>query len=153
MLNLSSINTVHSDNTTHNMKHTRYRPVNHCHHCWTLHHLQQLQLHPSLVLSAKMLTCQYHLYNTHTHTHPFLTALCPGLPRWAGTRKVKPIWILLKQETVSGNGIRWAICKSAPRSRQITTLAPHHSVFYRPDALPATQPTASKHWRIIICTT
>ena len=23
----------------------------------------------------------------------------------------------------------------------------HHSVFYRPDALPAAQPTASKHWR------
>jgi len=22
---------------------------------------------------------------------------------------------------------------------------PHHSVFYRPDALPAAQPTASKH--------
>ena len=33
---------------------------------------------------------------------------------------------------------------------QITTPAPHHSVFYRPDALPATQPTASKHWRHII---
>ena len=74
-------------------------------------------------------------------------ALCPGLPGWADTRKVKPIWILLKQETVSGSGIRWAICKSAPRSRQITTPAPHHSVFYRPDALPATQPTVSKHWR------
>ena len=28
-------------------------------------------------------------------------------------------------------------------SRQITTPAPHHSVFYRPDALPAAQPTAS----------
>jgi len=26
--------------------------------------------------------------------------------------------------------------QSAPRSRQITMLAPHHSVFYRPDALP-----------------
>ena len=25
--------------------------------------------------------------------------------------------------------------------------APHRSVFYRPDALPADQPTASKHWR------
>ena len=75
-------------------------------------------------------------------------ALCPGLPRWAGTRKeVKPIWILLKQETVSGSGISWAICKSASRSRQITMPAPHHSVFYRPDALPAAQPTASKHWR------
>jgi len=41
----------------------------------------------------------------HTHaksftTHTRLTALSPGLPRWASTRKVKPIWILLKQETV-----------------------------------------------------
>jgi len=40
------------------------------------------------------------------HTHTRLTALCPGLPRWAGTRKVKPTWILLKQERVSGSG-RW----------------------------------------------
>jgi len=39
------------------------------------------------------------------------------------------------------------LCKSAPRSRQITTPVPHHSVFYRPDALPAAQPTASKHRR------
>ena len=37
--------------------------------------------------------------------------------------------------------------KSAPRSILITTPAPHHSVFYRPDALPVGQPTASKHWR------
>jgi len=54
---------------------------------------------------------------THTHTHTHLTAHCPGLPRWAGTRKVKPIWILLKQETVNGSGISWAMCKSAPHSR------------------------------------
>ena len=64
-----------------------------------------------------------------------------------GSRKVKPTWILLKQETVSGSGISWAICKSVPCSRQTTTPAPHHSVFYRLDALPAAQPTASKHWR------
>ena len=83
--------------------------------------------------------------NTHTHTH--LTALFPGLPRWAGTRKVKPIWILLKQETVSGSGISWAVYKSASRSRQTTTPVPYHSVFYRPDALHAAQPTASKQWR------
>ena len=54
-------------------------------------------------------------------------ALWPGLPRSAGTRKVTPILILLKQETVSGSGISRAICKSAPRSRQITMPAPHHS--------------------------
>ena len=81
----------------------------------------------------------------HTHTHPF-NGPFPGLPGWASTRKVKPSWTLLKQETVSGSGIGWTTCKSAPRSRQITMLAPHHSVFYRPDALPAAQPTVSKHW-------
>ena len=48
---------------------------------------------------------------------------------------------------MSGSGISWAVCKSAPCFRQITTAAPHHSVFYRPDALPAAQPTAAKHWK------
>ena len=41
-------------------------------------------------------------------------------------------------------GISWAIWKSALRSRQITTPAPHHSVSYRPDALPAGQPNSAK---------
>ena len=45
---------------------------------------------------------------------------------------------------MSGSGISWAVCKSAPCSRQTTALAPHDSVFYRPDALPGAQPTASK---------
>ena len=64
---------------------------------------------------------------THSHTRQQ-----PCVHDYPG---VKPIWILLKQETVSGSGISWATCKSAPRSRQITTPAPHHTVFYRPDAL------------------
>jgi len=34
--------------------------------------------------------------------------------------------------------------------RQITMPAPHHSVFSRPDALPAAQPTASKHCRQLV---
>ena len=70
-----------------------------------------------------------------------LTALCPGLPGSAGTRKVKPIWILLKQETVSGGGISWATCKSAPHSRQITTPAPHHSFLQA--GCPSCRPTNS----------
>ena len=86
---------------------------------------------------------------SHTHTHPF-NGPFSGTTGWAGTRKVKPIGILLKQETVSGSGISWAIFKSAPRSRQITTPAPHHSVFYTPNALPAAQPTASKHWSTLV---
>ena len=64
----------------------------------------------------------------YTHTHPFNGPLS-GTTRVSRYQKVKPIWILLKQQTVSGTGISWAICKSAPRSRQITMPAPHRSVF------------------------
>jgi len=74
------------------------------------------------VLSTDSLLCDmlvtFGSFVCYINTHTRLTALFPELPRWAGTRKVKPIWILLKQETVCGSGISWAICncKSAPRS-------------------------------------
>jgi len=69
----------------------------------------------------------------HTHTQPFYGRLgfCPVLPGWSGSRKVKPEsktnLDLLEQEIVSGSGIGWAICKSAPWPRHITTPASHHS--------------------------
>jgi len=66
--------------------------------------------------------------NNNTHTHPFNGPLS-GSTQVSRYQKVKPIWMLLEQETVSGSGISWAICKSTRRSRQITTPAPHHSVF------------------------
>jgi len=37
---------------------------------------------------------------------------------------------LLEQEIVSGSGISRAICKSAPRPRQIIMPASHHSSFF-----------------------
>jgi len=38
------------------------------------------------------------------------------------------------------------ICKqTAPRSIQITTPTPHHSIFYRPEALPDAKPAVSNH--------
>ena len=43
---------------------------------------------------------------------------------------------------MSGSGISWAICKSAPRSRQITTPVPHHSVFLQAGC-PSCRPTNS----------
>ena len=87
-------------------------------------------------------------YNTHTHT--YLTALFPGLPGWVSTRKVKPIWILLKQDTLSGSGISWAICESASHSRQITMPVPHHSSFLQARC-PSFRPTNSvKAQQIII---
>jgi len=85
-------------------------------------------MHQTMCLCSVMIENGLHSFS-HTHTYTHLTALLTGLPRWAGTRKAKPIWILLKQKTVSGSDISWDICKSAPRSRQITTPVPHHSVF------------------------
>jgi len=105
-----------------------------------------LQTHTQTAVDKHKMSLPYTIC-CPTYTH--LTALFPGLPGSAGTTNVKPVWILLKQETVSGSGISWTISKSAPRSRQLTTSAPHHSVFYRPDALPAAQPTASKHWSML----
>ena len=87
------------------------------------------------------------------HTHSRLTALLPELPRSAGTRKVKSIWILLKQETVSGSGISWATCKSASRSRQITMPAPYHSKFFtgRMPFLPPNQQRQSTEGTCVMC--
>ena len=88
-------------------------------------------------------------YTTTTTTkqqqqHPFNSPLS-GTTQVNQYQKGKTNLDLLEQETVSGSGISWAIYKSAPHPRQITMLAPHHSGFYKPDALPAAQPTASKH--------
>jgi len=47
--------------------------------------------------------------------HPFNGPLS-RTTRVSQYQKGKPIWILLKQETVSGSGISWTICKSAPCS-------------------------------------
>jgi len=52
-----------------------------------LHLLSQLKLGMDLTKVASLCTHTH----AHTHTHTHLTALCPGLPGWAGTRKVKPI--------------------------------------------------------------
>jgi len=62
---------------------------------------------------------------THTHTQLFYcsSGISLGFPGWAGTRKVKTRKVktnldFLEQELVSGSGICWAICKSAPHPRQ-----------------------------------
>ena len=85
---------------------------------------------------------------THTHTHMH-TRVCAFNGHFSGTN-----WVSRYQKGKTSldfteardSGISWDICKSAPTSRQITMPALYHSVFYRPDALPAAQPTASKHW-------
>jgi len=63
-------------------------------------------------------------------TYTCLTAFFPGQPGYAVTRRVKPIWILMKQETMGGGGITWTIFKSyAPLPKWVTVPLPGLSVF------------------------
>jgi len=60
--------------------------------------------------------------------HPF-NSLFPGQSGWAGTRKVNHSGFYWSERWWGSSGISWTICKSsAPRTRQITTPVPHHSV-------------------------
>jgi len=63
-------------------------------------------------------------------------------------RKVKPVWIKMRQEMM-GFGMQWhrldhmqTICTSL-RTDNHTNTSPLNS--YMPDALPVAQPTVSKH--------
>jgi len=88
------------------------------------------------------------LVTLHTHTHPFNGPLC-WTTQVSRYQKGKT-----NLDFTEARDSEWhwhqlgCVCKSAPHSRQITMPASHHSVYYRPDALPATQLTVSKH---IIC--
>ena len=80
----------------------------HCRQMTTPQITSSLNFYRPDALPGAQPTVSKHWRQLEVCTHTHLTALCPGLPGWAGTRKVKPIWILLKQETVSGSGISWA---------------------------------------------
>ena len=62
----------------------------------------------SVYLTLHMLNIQFATVetsiHTHTHTHPF-NGPFSGTTWLSRYQKGKPIWILLKQETVSGSGI------------------------------------------------
>jgi len=86
------------------------------------------------------------LRKEHTHTHPFNGPLS-GTARVSQYQKGKTNLDFTGARDSEWQWHQLCMCKSAPHSRQITTPASHHSVFYRLDALPAAQPTASKLWR------
>ena len=80
----------------------------------------------------------------YTHTHIHFTALFPGPPGWAGARRELDFMV---QGKIS-------------RGRHTDHLAGRHCIRtnqrppppnpHRPDALPAAQPTMSKHWRQVV---
>jgi len=75
--------------------------------------------------------------HTHTHTHTPVSGPFSGTTQVSRYQKGKT--------NLDFTEARLPLSKSASSSRQITTSAAHYSVFYRPDALPAAQTTASKY--------
>jgi len=100
-----------------------------------------------LIKSLKLLFTMCQILRLNNNNNHFMALWILSGTTWVSRyQKGKTILDLLEQEKVFGSGISWAICKCAPRPRQITMPASHHSVFTgRMDGLPATQPTASKH--------
>jgi len=84
--------------------------------------------------------------HTHTHhTHNRFTALSPGPPGWAGARRELLDFMVQGKINRGRHTDHLAGCHSIRTNQCLPPPSPH--IFYRPDALPAAQPTASKHWR------
>ena len=109
-----------------------------CTHFWQLVHCNEL-------LRTSLLQIPFHISQLNEnwlHTHTRLTALFPGLPRWASARKVKPIYFSEATDSEWQQG-HMQVCTLLQTDSHTSTPP---LCFYRPDALPVAQPTASKHW-------
>ena len=93
--------------------------------------------------------CRLSCLQKHTHTHTHMHLMHSSLSRTTWISRYQKGKTNLDFTEARDSEWQWhqlgrmQVCNSV----QTTTPAPHHSVFYRPDALPAAQPTASKHWR------
>ena len=88
--------------------------------------------------------------NTHPFNGPF-----SGTTQVSRYQKGKTNLDFTEARDMSGSGISWDICKSAPHSRQITTPAPHRSVFLqagRPSCRPTNSVKALKAFYLIAYT-
>jgi len=108
------------------------------------HSRQKMYLHTASELASSFLIA---LQCRQGHLVPFTESLhfkghFPGGPGLAGTR-MSPFWVLLKQDD-GGGDYNWSykMCKDPAKLSPSTN---QHPVFYRPDALPVTQPTVSQH--------
>jgi len=81
---------------------------------------------------------------SHYH-HNHFTALFPGPPGWAGARR-EPLDFMVQGKINGGRHTDRPAGRHFIRFNQCLPPPSSH-IFYRPDALPAAQPTASEHWR------
>jgi len=97
------------------------------------------------VKNLRHLSPKAFFWNTTTAHHNRFTALFPGPPGWAGARR-ELLDFMVQGEINRGRH------NDHPAGRQSiwTNQCPpplYPIFFYGPDALPAAEPTVSKHWR------
>ena len=96
---------------------------------------------------AQESSCNWYNNATYVHTHTHLTALCPGLPvtRVSRYQKGKTSLDFTEANEWQRHQLgHMQVCTSLQTDNHADTSP---LSFVRPDALPAAQPTASKHWR------
>jgi len=114
--------------------------IYHCRQCWVYKSIKN-----NFISSLKGLS-SFSMFCHHTHTHPFNGPLS-GTTRMSRYQKGKT-----NLDFIEARDSEWQwyqlghmqVCTSLQTDNHTST---HHSVFYRPDSLPAAQPTASKQWR------
>ena len=104
---------------------------------------------PAAVVSTKSVhASSLHLHTTHTHTHPFHGLLSTTT---SVNQQQKGKSNLHFTEARNGEWQwhqlgRMQVCTLLQTENYAST--PPMSIFYKPEALPATQPTVTKHWRL-----
>jgi len=111
----SSIHPVRCDTSSPSPASIPHSTSSHVHKAF---HFTCTHKHCDIIVVIYHTRTEHNIQKLNTHTR--LTALCQGLHGWDGTRKVKPIWILLKQETVSGSDISWANWTQNTKIKQCT---------------------------------
>ena len=108
-----------------------------------------------LTITDTLFACTVHQLNAHisaanliqghTHTHNRFTALFPGPPGWASTRR-ELLDIMVQGKINRGRHTNHLAGRHSILTNQCPS-PPFPPFFYRLDALRAAQSTVSKHWR------
>jgi len=113
-------------------------------HTVLIHSMQHITVYVTAACINELIPQSSWPTTTTTTSVLQLSGLCPGLPRWAGTRTNLDFTEARDSEWQWHQPSHMQICILSQTDNHAST---HHSVFYRPDAFPATQQTVSKHWR------
>jgi len=89
-------------------------------------------------------SCCWWPINWHHHHDNRFMALFPRSPGWAGARR-ELLHFMVQGKINSGRHTDHPAGRHSIRTSQCPPPPSPH-IMYRPDALPAAQPTASKHW-------